>query len=165
MREIVARLSDGAWRNRSIDVRHLLCDWATQYVDAFERHHPLPVDVQAARILRRTFAERLNVDRLNRELGCGRSTLLAAFRRRFGVSIREYLTLVRLREACSLLTATSWSVEAIALTVGYQSPKNLYSSLRKVAGIVPTDVRRMDATAVMALFSGVLRLPGAEFTP
>lgn len=67
--------------------------------------------------------------------------LIRDFRNQFGTSVGAYVRDLRLQETFRLLQETSWNIETTARAVGYQSPKNLYSAVRRVTGLTPAGLR------------------------
>lgn len=80
-----------------------------------------------------------------RQLGVSEAT----FRRRLraeGHSFTGLLTDVRMTEALGLLQSTDWSVAAIALAVGYDSPSRFAGRFRDRFGLLPHEIRMRDAS-------------------
>lgn len=66
----------------------------------------------------------------------------ALFRQRFGYSPIDWLIRHRIQRACQLLDATSESVEAISLAVGFADPYYFSRAFRRVMGAAPREYRR-----------------------
>ncbi|MEO7272686.1 MAG: helix-turn-helix transcriptional regulator [Vicinamibacterales bacterium] len=82
-----------------------------------------------------------DLDGLAYAFGQSRSTLTRQFRAEFGMSIRDYQAVARLRVAWNLLRETRLSVEEVADRAGYASPTNLYAAFRKFTTLRPGSVR------------------------
>ena len=99
------------------------------YVQAAERyirnHYFMPVHVQDAA----DYA------------GINRSYLYTLFLAETGMSPSEYLTRYRLTRAAQLLRLTSYPIERIALSCGYQDPVVFTKAFRKEYGVTPRRFR------------------------
>ncbi|WP_019534667.1 helix-turn-helix domain-containing protein [Paenibacillus ginsengihumi] len=79
-------------------------------------------------------------------VGMSVSSVSSIFRQETGYSVFEYLTLLRIEEACRLLTATERKVADIASQVGYQNETSFIRSFRKVKGMTPGKYREVNRT-------------------
>ena len=73
---------------------------------------------------------------------CSRTGAMTAFKRRFDISIVEYLTGVRIQSAERLLTGTSRPVAKIAAECGYGDPNYFCKIFLKRRGMTPTQWRK-----------------------
>lgn len=85
-------------------------------------------------------------------IGVQRRTLDRQFRIDMGMRVMEYRMRVRVAEALRQLKG-GVKPESVALQVGWKSKKNLYRAMRRLTGLVPTDIRTMPEEA----FDVVLR--------
>lgn len=141
------------------DIRWLLEDWRRTYFRTFDAGHDTPLAWRAAAYLRRHMTDRLDVNRIVDEVGCGRTTLLRQFRRTFGCSMGDYLTRIRIRQAIVDLRADESKVESVALLVGYRSPKNLHARLAAAIGLTPSEIRALCQSDADRLLEVTLALP------
>lgn len=117
--------------------------WTRIYLERFDRTHGWPAALRAAAILKRTLASPPpTVAVLARLVGCSRSSLIRDFHDQFGTTVGAFTRQLRIQEAMRLLHETTWSIEAIAETVGFKSTKNLYAAIRHLTGLTPAGVRR-----------------------
>jgi transcriptional regulator GlxA family with amidase domain len=137
----------------------MLVSWAEEYRQTLEREHRRSPALVVALRLQREFDARHTIGRLAKDAACSRSSLLRQFNGRFGVSLGAYLTLVRVRAAFHMLRQQDGKVEAVALAVGYRSPKNLYAALRRIVAMRPDEIRRLDAIEADGMLNGCLALP------
>lgn len=63
-----------------------------------------------------------------------------------GLSLKQYITTLRLELACSLLLETNLSVKDIAAKVGYNSDQNFMRQFKKVIDVSPTEYRSATQT-------------------
>lgn len=99
------------------------------------------------------YGEKTTIVDLARVAGRSPRSVTTSFRRAFGISLHEYLTRVRVREAVRLLLESDHKIEAIAFMVGYRSKKNLYHGFRRLLGLTPDHVRRHPYSASLSLLT------------
>jgi AraC-like DNA-binding protein len=95
------------------------------------------------KLIEQHYADHLTLTKIARMTG--RSPLLVRheFRRAAGMSLREYLTVVRMERAQALLKAGE-KVEAVALQVGYRSKRQFIRQFKDHAGMLPSHFRQVD---------------------
>ena len=87
-------------------------------------------------VIERSYAEPITLDLLALSLDRQASYLGAVFRREQGVSMRQWLTRVRLDHAAELIR-DGVKIEAVALLVGYRSKKNFYRQFKRRFATTP----------------------------
>ena len=75
-------------------------------------------------------------------LACSRSHISHQFKNQTGMSIREYLTKLRINDAKHLLEYSDLTVTEIAFTVGFGSSNYFTNVFKKELGIAPGAYRR-----------------------
>lgn len=118
--------------------------WSESFLADFQVQHTWPLGQRLRQYVDEHYTEQLELRRLSKHFGCSRSALARAFVATTGGTLHQYQTAVRVRSAVRLLREEELKVEAVALHVGYRSPKNFYRVLRKCTGLSPSDVRRLD---------------------
>jgi AraC-like DNA-binding protein len=131
-----AFLNDGAH-----DSRTAFGAWIDRFSSELLRQHQPSTAMQAARRLREGYARSMPLPTLARECHTTPARLASEFRHQFGVSIPQYRRTARLVEA--LERVRHEKVEAVALHVGYRSPKNFYRAFRGLTGMTPTEFRQL----------------------
>jgi AraC-like DNA-binding protein len=116
------------WDARDTDPRDQLKTWIDAFVSEFDRRHPARASTRAAAILRQSFQSPPNLTHLARLVGASRSGLTRTFRADYGMSIRQYLTRVRLRSVSMALRAPGANIKSAAAIAGYASRKSLYTT-------------------------------------
>lgn len=86
-------------------------------------------------------AEPLTLPRIARALGVSVRRLTVEFRRRFGMTIHDYLTVRRLDEAVRLLVETDLKIVAVAARVGFRDQTALYRHLSRRVQLTPAEIR------------------------
>jgi len=74
-------------------------------------------------------------------IGVSRSQLFRCFQSVLGMSPKEYLTEYRIKQACHLLTETSFSMNAIANSLGFDNSLYFSKAFHKVQGVSPSEYR------------------------
>ena len=86
------------------------------------------------------YAERVTIDTLCRRFHCCRATMTATYRRRYGETVTESLTRIRLAHACELL-AGGLSVTETAAACGFSDPSYFSKCYRRAFGHAPSHAR------------------------
>jgi two-component system response regulator YesN len=92
-------------------------------------------------LIEESYADRITLSRLGAVLNRQSAYLGHLFRRETGMTVREWLTRVRLDRAATLIRA-GMKIEAVALTVGYRSKKNFYRQFRRRFATTPSAYAR-----------------------
>lgn len=88
--------------------------------------------------------ERFSIEQLASEYGISASSLKQYFSRVYGMSISEYLSWLRLKQAKHLLTHSDLSIQQIAASVGYENQSKFSAFFRKNTGISPLEFKRLN---------------------
>lgn len=88
------------------------------------------------------YTEDLTLRQMGNELNFSLSLISHAFKREVGCSPIQYMTLLRIGEAQTLLTATDISITEIANMIGYNTSNNFYAMFKKNIGISPNEYRK-----------------------
>jgi AraC-like DNA-binding protein len=145
--------------NGEMTVRAMLHAWTGAYLEVFDSSHSWPPAVRAAALLRCQFDEPLDLNRVSLHVASARSALIRLFPATYGITMGQYLTRVRLREAIVRLRSPFATVEGVASEVGYKSAKNFYRALRNLTGLTPDGARQLDAGLSCDLLTTALSLP------
>lgn len=74
------------------------------------------------------YVEKLSIDLLCRHFFCSRGTLLGTFKKKYGVTINQYLTQIRIETATNLLRMTDKPIHEIATLCGF-TDQNYFSKV------------------------------------
>jgi AraC-like DNA-binding protein/NAD(P)H-dependent FMN reductase len=98
--------------------------------------------MRAVRYIRENFAHgQLSLDRVASEACMSRYHFSRTFKRETGTRFIDFLTTVRLAEACTLLTHTNQSITSIAFGVGYRDLSHFERTFKKEFGFSPSRYR------------------------
>lgn len=89
------------------------------------------------------YAEMIGVNEVCRAIGYERTYFSNLFRHQTGQTMQEYLAAVRITHACSLLTSTELSVNAIAQRVGYAEYRSFSRCFKKIKQVSPQQYRSL----------------------
>lgn len=84
------------------------------------------------------FTETLSLPLLCRELGMGKTLLNAKIKGITGYSPREFIEIIRLKKAATMLRTKEMNVSEIAYSLGFSSPKYFTIRFKKLFGKTPT---------------------------
>jgi AraC-like DNA-binding protein len=143
----------------------LLKDWAAAYARAFDARHDWPPAVRAAQVLQANHAGDWYVEALARTVNVSLATLERSFSRTYGVTARQYHSLLRLRAVAQSARADAGCIEGLILEAGCRSNRAVYGPLRRLTGLTVADVRRLSDTEFCSLMNGPLALPIAGLRP
>ena len=83
----------------------------------------------------------ISIEDIASYIGVSRSQLFRCFQTVLGVSPKEYLTEYRIKQACRLLSETSFSMNAIANSLGFDNSLYFSKAFHKVQGVSPSEYR------------------------
>ena len=86
--------------------------------------------------IRSHYHENISLRRLASSVGRNPAYMSTLFHRQTGMTIRRYVTRIRMRRA-GILLRRGEKVEAVMLQVGYQSKKNFYRQFVAAFGVTP----------------------------
>ncbi len=92
--------------------------------------------------IKRHHSENITSEDICRRFACSRSYMSGCFNRDMGMSVREYISKLRIEDAKQLLKFSGISVTEIAMTVGY-TDSNYFTNLFKCkVGVTPSQYRK-----------------------
>lgn len=100
-----------------------------------------PVEL-VCRYLSADFSKKMSLERIAERAGMNPSSLCRCFKRKTGKTIFEYLTEIRVEQACRLLRTTDRTVSQIAYDVGFGNISHFNKSFRGVTRQTPSEYRR-----------------------
>lgn len=92
-------------------------------------------------VIETSYAERITLNSLASMLNRQSAYLGQLFRREVGMTVRQWVTRVRLDHA-TVLIRDGVKIEAVALIVGYRSKKNFYRQFRRRFATTPFEYGR-----------------------
>jgi AraC-like DNA-binding protein len=110
---------------------------ATKQADSY---HPL-ID-EAKRILQQSSSRPPSVAELARSVGLSANYLSTLFHQQTGQTIREFVSNLRVEQACRCLADPTLSMKQICHQLGFATPQHFTHTFRRKTGMTPTAYRR-----------------------
>jgi len=143
----------------SSDPRDAFAEWLQTHWESMASVHPPTPEQRAAAVLRRTCRGPISLGRLSRECRCSISILRVRFRRRHGMTFRDYLHLARVVSIAHDLRQRGTRMDLLLRTHGYRSKKDFYRVFRLTMRITPRAFKQLPhAQADSCLFALRVRL-------
>jgi len=98
---------------------------------------------RAKQYIKAHYGENISIGDIAEQEGFNVSYFSTLFKKETGSTFSEYLTNVRMDEAKRLLKETNLSVALICRAVGYSDTKHFTATFRKLAGIKPSEYRKL----------------------
>lgn len=100
------------------------------------------IAVECRRYIDGHFKEKITIDFLCGSFFCSRATLINAFKKRYSITINEYITTVRITKAKELLEKTDLHIADIAEECGFSDQNYFCKVFLKSEGKTPSAYRR-----------------------
>lgn len=98
---------------------------------------------EAAKYISSHFQKELTLPELATRYGVSTSYFAKKFKSVTGFSFKEYLTAVRIREACGLLIQSNISITEVAIKCGFSDSNYFGDVFKKKKGVSPRDYRKV----------------------
>lgn len=92
------------------------------------------------------FSEKITLERLCGEFLCSRTHILESFHAKYGCSVSDALTEIRLKNADRLLAESDMPIKNIAAECGFKDAGYFARVYAKVRGMTPTEARNLSAS-------------------
>ena len=96
---------------------------------------------EVIRYIESNYNYRIRAEEIASNMFFNRNYIAKLFKQETGRSIREFVSEIRIREACKLLTATQMSITEIAAACGFLDMKTFYQFFKKNTGCTPKAYR------------------------
>lgn len=93
------------------------------------------------RLIHQEYAKTLDAGVLARKTGLSQPTIYRMFQKHLGISLNDYIRLVRVYAACAMMEQTSDEIAQIAFACGFSSISNFYRVFRQRTGQTPREYR------------------------
>ena len=125
-------------------ITELLALLCTYYPTQFSPHASASEDkiLKVQQYIDQHYKDPLKMDDLAKQFFISNCYLSHKFKELTGLSPKQYLSSVRLKNASVLLLNSDFSVSEIAETVGFPDHSNFIRSFKKIYGVLPKDFRR-----------------------
>ncbi len=126
--------------NFQLILRVLKTDLETEKLIKIEQGPTDSFDV-IIKYIESSFLQRIDIDLLSKKFNFSKSTLMHQFKKRYGVSIMEYVMQQRLKEATFQLEILDDPIQKIAAVTGFSSTPYFYSYFTRKMGMTPQKYR------------------------
>ena len=100
----------------------------------------------AIEYMNENFAEAVTVDILAEAAHLSKSYFMNRFKEAAGVGAIEYLSQLRIKKACEILSKTDKTAAETAFECGFRNLSNFNRQFRKIVGCTPKEYRKMNRT-------------------
>ncbi len=107
-----------------------------------------PLILHATALINQCFRGELSLGSLADRLSVSPNYLGQLFKKSTGITYNEYVSRLRLRYACRLLTSTDLSVKEIAFASGFSSAEYFSDAFRRCLALTPLSYRKMKKNIV-----------------
>lgn len=122
-------------------IRVRFIEWMQQILNADKQDDGRQLILKAKEYIAGRYHHDLGIDEISEYVGLSCSHFCVLFKRETGLTFLEYLTRVRIEQACSILLHSDVKVYQIAPLVGYQDPRYFTQVFKKMMGMTPTEYR------------------------
>lgn len=98
----------------------------------------------AIEYMNENFAEKITVEQLAETVHVSKSYFMRLFKETAGVSAIEYLSQIRIKSACEILSVTNKTAAETALECGFGNLSNFNRQFRNIMGCSPKEYRKMN---------------------
>lgn len=100
----------------------------------------------AIEYINENFAESISVEELAEISHISKSYFMRRFREAAGIGAIEYLSQIRIKKVCEILSETDKTTSEIAFECGFRNLSNFNRQFRNIVGCTPKEYRKMDRT-------------------
>ena len=98
--------------------------------------------MEIKQIIDREYAENITLKYLSGRVYLSSNYAHILFKSIYGYTVNHYLTQVRIRKACELLSDTNYPIAQIAPMIGYEHSTYFFSIFKRMIGLTPAEYRR-----------------------
>ena len=103
---------------------------------------PETVAEAAKKYIHDNVGEKITINKICECIGCSKTTLIAAFKKEFGITVNTAITKEKMREAEKLLTAGKLSINEVALATGFYDQSYFSKVFSAEYGISPSEYKK-----------------------
>lgn len=85
------------------------------------------------------YKSKITITDICSEIGCSKSTLITSFKKQFGMTVNNYITEVRLKEAASMLSIGDKNIGEIAMQTGFSDQSYFSKVFSAKFGVPPSE--------------------------
>ena len=92
---------------------------------------------RARAVIDGSYSKRISLNSIANDLSVSKEHLSRVFKKKFGVTVTEYIHQVRIENARRLMAGRDYSLKQVCYETGYQSYNDFYRNFRQVTGVSP----------------------------
>lgn len=133
--------TDGAMRGSSTHLQRFCCEYA-EYLDQLRKEDSKGILQDIEKEIRNNYSSNLTLKDLGKKFYLNSSYLGQLFRKKYGMSFKDYLNQYRINEAARLLMMTDKKVSDISEAIGYKDHDYFIRKFIEIKGCTPTKYRQ-----------------------
>ena len=102
-----------------------------------------PCIAAAIRFIQENYCRNIRLLDIAADCGFNSNYLCTAFKRDTGLSINEYINMLRIHKAADMILYGDMDISHVASICGFQGPSHFSSTFRRYAGLLPTECRQL----------------------
>ncbi len=110
--------------------------------NAIPSHKPSIAEL-AKEYIYHNYSRKINIKMICSEVGCSKSTLLATFKKTYGITVNAYITDVRLGEALRMLAEEEYKISEIAEACGFSDQSYFTKVFFAKYGVPPSSYKKI----------------------
>ncbi|NWL87735.1 hypothetical protein DMN77_08985 [Paenibacillus sp. 79R4] len=134
------------YEGKVLEIISLVMQWGTNELMVHAAHEIPVKDLEAlAKVksyVERHYAEQIPLAELTKIACMSSSKLTSDFKRAYGLTITEYIQIIRMNRAKRMLLDSAKGVGEIACAVGYQRHASFSEVFKRITGLTPIEFRR-----------------------
>lgn len=125
---------------------YLVIDYLTRYMQSYysDMSHDNQIEAyiqKAVYYIDLSYTEQVKISDIAKYVGLNRSYFSCIFKERMGVSPQEYITQLRIRKACELLSYPDATVISVANSLNYD-PAAFFRHFKRIIGLSPSEYKK-----------------------
>ena len=130
--------------NSYINILKVLSEYITQTNRIAPKDRDLAENIK--HYINRNYQNSLSLKSLCEVFGCSRTTLINHFRKRYGISVSEYINQYRLDKAAQMLSDSKVMIKIIACSCGFCDQNYFSKAFYKQYGCTPSEYRNNESS-------------------
>lgn len=135
------------YEGKIMEMLSMILGWHSGYTTFMPGGSIIDDDIESlekiASYLRENYRQAIGIEKLESIAYMGKTKLSFLFKQRYGMSVMEYLREQRIQNAKVFLSNTSFSIDRIAVMVGYQNQGSFAERFKLETGLTPTEFRKL----------------------
>jgi AraC-like DNA-binding protein len=131
---------DSKLLNSYINILSVIADYMTQTNRITPKTIEIPEKVKE--YIDKNFKQKINIEQMSEMFNCSRTTLMNSFKKKFGITIGDFLLNKRIEAAAAILKTTNVMIKTVAIESGFSDQNYFSKAFYNHTGYTPTEYRR-----------------------